>query len=219
MNKKDLESLTPHINAMNSEFQNLYKRLAEIESEDKEYLAKYKIKLEQLVSENNDLKTDIRYYKSQIDQLNSEKSELKTRIEQLKTVYFEQQKMIPKQRPEPEKKPISSGNNKIQVFNQWAAEPSGKIPPGFSYVCGELKRRMNQTFELVSVPAKWIVDNENKILFPNPNFLDEVTDISEFYAMDVKLLKPKGRNRIRIVTPCEIVEDGFIRFAGELEII
>ena len=119
----------------------------------------------------------------------------------------------------PEEPKITFNINSVNIFNQWASNPARALPPGYKYISGEPKRRTNQKIETVSSETKWIVDPGMKLLFPNPNFLSDVTDISELYDMDLNRLKPKGKNRIKVTEPCEIVDGGFIRFTGKLELL
>ena len=119
---------------------------------------------------------------------------------------------------------IARGKNNtiIEKFNEWAANPISIIPVEFSYLAGDFSIRMNQQDLTETVEeTKWIINRggEKKYLLPNPNLFDPMTNISELYKMDLNLLKVKGRNKIKIITPCEISSSGFIEFAGELKIL
>ena len=114
----------------------------------------------------------------------------------------------------------------VSIFNIWASNPSISLPSAFFYVTGEPKRRTTQIFNESpqGIATKWIINrnrsgNDRKYLFPNPNFFDDQTDISGLYLMDTGRLKPKGLNKIKIIEACEIVEDGFIRFQGKLDLL
>jgi len=110
----------------------------------------------------------------------------------------------------------------VSQFNMWASNPNVKLPFAFYYINNEPKRNIAQNFNESSAgaPTKWILNRNGNIkyLFPNPNFMDDVTDISEFYLMDLTRLKPKGLNKIKIVEPCKI-EDDIIRFQGKLDLL
>jgi len=174
------------------------------------------IQNKQIIIQNNQI--EINDLKTKLNKLSLENNELNIKIEKLK---YENKQQYTVNVPIKQSNVIKTkiNDNMINVFNQWASNPTKILPSGFNYVSGELKRSINQTIEKVSSETKWIVDADVKILFPNPNFMDDVTDISEFYLMDVTKLKPKGKNRFKIIEPCEIVEDGIIVFQGKLELL
>jgi uncharacterized protein YoxC len=117
------------------------------------------------------------------------------------------------------------GQNDIIIakFNNWAANPVfGNIPGEFAYLMGDFRIRMNQQeITETAEEAKWIINREGKkkYLLPNPNFFNPMTNISELYKMDLNMLKAQGKNKIRIITPCEISPSGFIELPGELKIL
>ena len=113
----------------------------------------------------------------------------------------------------------------VEMFNTWALNPLPPLPePYFCYLKGEPKLRK----EWAMIPAdasqktNWITNKygNKKYLFPNPNTFDQFTDITEFYKMDLALLKSKGNNRIKITDACEMAAaTGFINFSGKLELL
>jgi len=113
-------------------------------------------------------------------------------------------------------------NNIIRDFNNWAAHPISVIPGEFAYLVGEFRIRTNQQ-ELTETKeeTKWIINRGGgkKYLLPNPNFFDQMTNISELYKMDLSMLKEKGKNKIKVITPCEISSSGFIELPGELKFL
>lgn len=123
---------------------------------------------------------------------------------------------------------LNKSNNNIQndriitIFNEWAANPISIIPKDFAYLIGDFRIRINQQ-ELAETQekTKWIINRGGvkKYLLPNPNFFDPMTNISELYKMNLNMLKAKGKNKIKIITPCEISSSGFIELPGELEIL
>ena len=110
----------------------------------------------------------------------------------------------------------------LDNFNAWAVRPAAILPSAFYYLKADMKIRTIQNIDDESLsPTKWITNRigEKKFLFPNPNSLDDRTDITSLYTYDLALLKPKGQNRIKIISPCEMMNNGFIQFAGELQLI
>ncbi|MDR3046663.1 MAG: hypothetical protein LBU51_03490 [Bacteroidales bacterium] len=107
----------------------------------------------------------------------------------------------------------------IEDFNNWAADPSKYLPNRFYYLGEEIKVRMEQNFSASDVPTEWISNKrtEQRYLLPNPNFFDELTNIKNFYKMDIGQLKPRGQNKIQIIEPCKISDNGWISNPGELE--
>ena len=112
-------------------------------------------------------------------------------------------------------------NNILEKFNNWASNPSSELPREFSYLEGEIKMRTAQYPRETSAKTQWICNKsgEKKYLFPNPNFFDQMTDISDLYLMDVNRLREKGRNKIKVTIPCEMMDSGYINFQGRLELL
>jgi len=110
----------------------------------------------------------------------------------------------------------------IKIFNEWAAHPISIIPSEFAYLIGDFRiRTKQQELSETQEETKWIINRvgEKKYLLPNPNFFDQMTNISELYKMDLNMLKVKGKNKINIITPCEISSSGFIELPGELKFL
>ena len=116
---------------------------------------------------------------------------------------------------------LSSPERILSCFNDWASNPHTKLPQAFYYIKGDVKIRTNMQLLESDMPTKWIVNRicDKKYLFPNPNTFDDRTDIKQIYDMDLKALKPKGQNRIKIIKPCEMTDKGFIEFKGELQLL
>ena len=119
---------------------------------------------------------------------------------------------------------IASGSlDPKDVFNSWAANPAvSPLPKAFHYIDGDMHIRTKRTLaESMSPESKWITNRvgANKYLFPNPNSFNQMTNIGELYKMDQAKLKGRGQNKIKIVKPCDMTADGYIEFAGELEIL
>ena len=112
-------------------------------------------------------------------------------------------------------------DNIIISFNNWASHPSSMLPGEFTYVNGDFRIRTNQQ-ELMETreKTKWIINRggTKTYLLPNPIFFDQMTNL-DLYEMDLSMLKEKGKNKIKIITPCEISSSGFIEFKGKLQII
>ncbi|MDR2477446.1 MAG: hypothetical protein LBD18_06655 [Treponema sp.] len=107
----------------------------------------------------------------------------------------------------------------LEVFNSWAANPAAPLPEAFYYLHGEFRIRGTHTFKESAAPSRWITNREGskKYLLPNPNFFDQMTNISELYTMNRAQLKGKGQNRIRVIKPCEMADKGWIDYPGELQ--
>ena len=124
-------------------------------------------------------------------------------------------------RPQPGNESYDQTDKIINSFNSWASSPDIVLPRDFSYVTGDFKIRTNQQdFEETREETKWIINRKGaKIyLLPNPNSFDQMTNL-DLYEMDLNMLKGKGKNKIRIITPCEISSSGFIEFKGKLQIL
>jgi len=112
-------------------------------------------------------------------------------------------------------------DNIINSFNNWASCPDSYLPREFAYVTGDFRIRTNQqNYTETREETKWIINRKGskKYLFPNPNSFNQMTNL-DLYEMDLSMLKEKGKNKIRIITPCEISSSGFIEFKGLLQIL
>jgi hypothetical protein len=117
---------------------------------------------------------------------------------------------------------IKSGNLDVaDAFNLWAANPNGPLPEAFYYIEGEMNIRTKREIKESAGETKWITNRNGikKYLFPNPNSFNQMTNILELYKMDQAKLKGRGQNKIKIITPCEMTKEGFVEFAGELELL
>ncbi|GMO69863.1 MAG: hypothetical protein Ta2A_18270 [Treponemataceae bacterium] len=110
----------------------------------------------------------------------------------------------------------------VQGFNVWAANPVLPLPNAFYYLANnDMRIRTAQSTDGTNAASKWISNKEGskKYLFPNPNWLDQNTDISELYTIDLSKLTIKGRNKLKIKVPCEMTDIGYINYTGELELL
>jgi flagellar basal body-associated protein FliL len=109
----------------------------------------------------------------------------------------------------------------LTVFNSWAANPAVDLPQAFYYLQGDFRIRETHTLKESATPSKWISNRYGsaKYLLPNPNSFDTMTNISELYDMDMTRLKTKGQNRIHVVKPCEMADNGYINYPGELQLL
>jgi flagellar biosynthesis chaperone FliJ len=116
--------------------------------------------------------------------------------------------------------PVQTDSN-ITRFNVWAANPTMRLPSAFTFLAGEPRILTAQQLAETTEETKWITNRTGarKYLFPNPNLFNQMTDIRELYDMDQRMLKEKGKNKIQIITPCEISATGWIEFPGELKIL
>jgi len=207
------------IKKLQIEIQNKNNELNSVREKARGVINKYREEIEQLKSDNITLQEVITFLKQPQNGLKSAINSDPIHVSNLISENSKPQEIITSLKQPQNGSKIAINSDLINIFNQWALNPLRSLPQGFSYVSGDLRRRTKQTFDLVLMETKWIVDSDKKVLFPNPNFFDDQTDISELYLMDTGRLKPKGKNRIKIIEPCEIVEDGFIRFQGKLELL
>jgi uncharacterized protein YoxC len=122
--------------------------------------------------------------------------------------------------PLTEKRPSSTGDP-VSDFNVWASNPVSRLPGNFYYLENDMRIRKSQPLTTSTTETKWISNKDagKKYLFPNPNFFDQMTDISELYTMDLTKLRPRGQNRIIITKPCEMSDSGYINYQGELTLL
>ena len=189
----------------------IQKQADDIEKEKKQL----RTKIDSLEKINNEHSFNIKDLQQANDKYKKEIAFYKDAAEQQRVAEQSHRKNVEK-----EPKYTSSGNL-IEKFNSWASSPSSPLPREFSYLEGDIKIRMNQTLRPTGTKSRWIcnLNDSVKYLLPNPNFFDQMTDISELYLMDLSMLKEKGKNRLRITVPCEILDSGFINFPGKLELL
>ncbi|MDR2194422.1 MAG: hypothetical protein LBP19_08160 [Treponema sp.] len=112
----------------------------------------------------------------------------------------------------------------VSAFNIWASNPISRLPDNFYYLEHDMRVRREQSLTPSATETRWISNKDasktgKKYLFPNPNFFDQMTDISELYIMDLTKLRPRGQNRITITKPCEMSGSGYINYHGELTLL
>ena len=236
MNDSELFQIREKFEKLNLEFNYLFRFLENIAKKDKIYYDKNKNFIEsnnqsKIVFENriNILQKNIEIYEKNIKSLQTEINKKNKDIEELNTVISSYkikcnnfQKDIKNTKVINEKPHDQILNNLIISFNNWASvNPNDKLPDGFMYIENDIKIRTKQILVKTQKPSKWICNiYGNRIyLLPNPVFFDQMTDISELYKLDFNLLRPKGNNKFKITTPCEIHENGFINYPGKLELL
>jgi len=153
------------------------------------------------------LKTEMSDLKQTMVNANSNFSSLKTEIEK------NREKLIRKEQVE---------RDPVYVFNQWAQNPHLPLPEYFTYVnITKLEFRIKQEFFDTRTETEWIRNtiSERKYLFPNPNKINNLSGpIDKFYKV-TGTRKAEGLNSIKIINPCEIKEDNYIEFQGNLLIL
>ena len=114
-------------------------------------------------------------------------------------------------------------SNLVNAFNKWAMNsPAATSLPGeFCFLEGEIKKRVAQTIIETGEKTKWISNRvgSQKYIFPNPNFLEKMCDLNDLYDLDYDKVKDKGKNRVRIISPCEMMDSGVINSPGKLELL
>jgi chaperonin cofactor prefoldin len=157
-----------------------------------------------------------------ISAANSKNRELEKKIAELESKNKQSNDSYASNFRQPEKAPQNvQTDSVIAKFNNWAANPAGRIPSEFAFLAGDPRIRTQQQLAETTEETKWITNRTGgkKYLFPNPNSFNQMTNLRGLYDMDQLLLKEKGRNKIKIITPCEISASGWIEFAGELKIL
>jgi tetratricopeptide (TPR) repeat protein len=190
----------------------------------KEIVDIYAVKIEQMFGvlpkleavKNIQTKNITRELKAKNDSFTSENNRLKDEISRLeiKARNLEADKRISDS--------VSSGNtDPVTAFNSWASNPSFSLPNTFYYIEGDMKIRTARELRESHRETKWITNRygAEKYLFPNPNSFDQMTNILDFYKMDLEKLKPKGQNKIKIIKACSMTNSGSVEFRGELEIL
>jgi phage shock protein A len=161
---------------------------------------------------------------SQINSVITSNQELERRIAALEaknnTLMSRNNEYESKRVPTSPAQSVQTDSN-ISQFNAWAASPTTLLPAGFTFLAGEPRIRMSQQLAETAEETKWITNRTGvkKYLLPNPNLFNQMTDIHELYYMDQNMLKEKGKNKIKIITPCEISAAGWIGFPGKLKIL
>ena len=144
-------------------------------------------------------------YKTTIAQLQQQVAELKATISKLQE----------------EASNAKDSLDPVAAFNRWASNPQTALPKAFYYIEGEMKIREERVLnESKSSDSKWITNRSGpqKYLFPNPNSFTQMTVINLLYKITGNL-KAKGENKIKITKACDMSTNGFVEFAGELEIL
>lgn len=110
----------------------------------------------------------------------------------------------------------------VAFFNQWAQNPHLSFPQYFTYVTNvKLEFRIKQEFTDTNIETEWIRNTigEKKYLFPNPNKIDNLAGpIDKLYKV-AGTRKAKGANSVKITSACQIKEDNFIEYQGELTLM
>lgn len=109
----------------------------------------------------------------------------------------------------------------VQKFNAWAEYSAAALSGDFMFLAGDIKVRAALNLTESAAPSEWITNRTGakKYLFPNPQFLDDRSNITAFYENGIGFTKPKGQNKIRIIKPCEIENSNFISYPGKLQIL
>ena len=108
----------------------------------------------------------------------------------------------------------------VEAFNDWAKGSRGSLPAQFKYSDGELRLREKQDILDFgsNKNALWITNRSGskKYIFPNPDAIDQIGgDIDVIYTIS-GTRRGKGQNNVFIKKACEVKEDGWIEYKGEL---
>jgi len=180
-----------------------------------------------ITQEINSLKSEIYKIQIKFDNVTIENQKLKNEIDQLKIKISQEENKSnasPIASMENNKKSVASipSDNIIKIFNDWASELKTNLSSQFFYADGELKLREKQNITRTdNNKSLWIINKSGNIkyLFPNPNAIDEIGgNIDTVYTV-TGTRKAKGQNRVNILKACEINDDGWIEYKGELTLL
>jgi hypothetical protein len=212
----------------------------EYKSEQEQLIKQYQKALREYNTKNKNLEQQLCQKNTECEQFICEKVHTENRYNELQNKYqilegqnksLQQKYDIIQDENKELKLKLGDVNNRILAdnsslplvieFNNWAMNPVSKISGNFKYISGEMKIRQNQVIEESVFETKWILnrDGSKYFLFPNPCLFNEMTDISELYKILSGKLRTKGQNKIKIIKPCEISDQGFIEHPGELQIL
>ncbi|GMO38933.1 MAG: hypothetical protein Ta2B_18430 [Termitinemataceae bacterium] len=174
-------------------------------------------KYEELSREHKELSDQVNKQKTAIDNITAEQLSIKSSIEKQKTIIPSNQQ-VSMNNDSARPQGVNSRDT-VADFNAWAANPNNRLPDEFYYVAGTPTLKEQQPIAKSDSQTKWISNNSGKkYLFPNPKLFDQMTDKNELYTI-IGMLKGIGENKAQITKPCEIGDNGFIRFQGELKLI
>jgi len=169
-------------------------------------ISEIQIKFNALMNENKKLYEEIEQLKRKISQ-----QEIKPNAPLIASI-------------ENNKKSVVSipSDNIIKLFNGWASDLKTNLPSQFFYAEGELRLREKQNITRTdNNKSLWIINKTGtiKYLFPNPNAIDEIGgNIDTVYTV-TGTRKAKGQNRVNVLKACEINDDGWIEYKGELNLL
>jgi hypothetical protein len=155
-------------------------------------------------------------YKRKIAEIERENRRLRETVALAQADYAERRASEKKAAEYEEGPPI------LDAFNRWAANPSSRaLPSGFVYAEGEFRILSKNIYRSSpSSGSRWIVNTTDgkKYLLPNPLSFNQLTNINELYHMDMSRLQP-ANNKIKVVKACELLDEGYINYPGELTIL
>ncbi|GMO52841.1 MAG: hypothetical protein Pg6C_19030 [Treponemataceae bacterium] len=177
-------------------------------------LVPFRDAIQKLNERNIQLDRDVSNIKIQIEKLQKMFDEFAYEI---KTISSRIEKFEKPEKPDQ----TASADIIISKFNSWASNPFVPLPQAFSFLAGEFRIRTSRQLQSTPEETGWITNREGlkKYLLPNPNSFNQMTNILELYEMDQNMLKEKGKNKIKIITPCEMANNGFINMPGKLQIL
>ena len=215
--EQDNEKYTPY-GYIRKHINKLYEYIEQLKNNDAQYKNNYKYlsgeiteirkTVENLMIENQNLKNEIKQLKDKINQ-----QEKKSNASPISSVFTEDNIRSSVSIP---------SDNILKIFNDWAREPKTRPPSQFTFADGELKLREKQSIkETGNSSSLWIINKSGaiKYLFPNPNAIDGIGgDIDPVYTV-TGTRKAKGKNKINVLKACEIKDDGWIEYKGELNLL
>jgi septal ring factor EnvC (AmiA/AmiB activator) len=181
-------------------------------------LANFQIQTKQLTDEVNLQAKTIEHLENYLDSFKSEITEVKEKLRaareefaSLKTdIGKNQQKLAWKEEVE---------SNPVAAYNQWAQNPRRPLPQYFTYIANvKPEFRVKQDFADTNNETDWIRNTigEKKYLFPNPNLIDNLSGpVDKLYKV-TGARKSKGTNSVKATNPCQIMDNNFIEYQGEL---
>ena len=207
-----------------------YQKLEKADSTNLQIISSLDSKNKELYQKNTDLETKIEKIRQNYQKLENEYYSISQKIAALESKNDELSKKISEKETKSNlsqntlrtssRNEFEQTDKVIDSFNNWASYPSSNLPGEFAYVTGDFRIRTNQELTEAREETKWIINRRGTktYLLPNPNSFNQMTNL-DLYEMDLNMLKEKGKNKIKIINPCEISSSGWIEFKGKLQIL
>jgi len=179
-------------------------------------------------NDQNSLKGVLEFLLKRINEFDAKLSEQKKEIEQLKRQLNTQQQSSKSSDystsiiKNNQQDIVSSSDKTIDLFNTWSKNPRSLLPFQYNYAEGDLKLREKQKIlSSSSKNATWIINKSGpvKYIFPNPEAIDQLSGKIDVLYTVTGNRRARGQNKVIIQNACVIMEDGWIEYKGELNLL